>query len=183
MKNKLLYATKHLSLYENKKGFIYAQRRTINSVACLCFRKTNNGIEFLIRYQPLPEIDIKKEWNDLYPCPITGSIEENQTPEVCAIHEVLEEAGYQINTSNIIDKSFCISSTQMNEKVFNFLINVTNCKYTTPKGDGSIFEQVSENKWVNQEELIDIMTNKNGQIFLSSLHSCYLLFLKNCFKI
>ncbi|MCQ3907639.1 MAG: hypothetical protein MJ219_02630 [Mycoplasmoidaceae bacterium] len=58
--NKLLHKTKYLSLYETKQGFIYAQRRGINSTAILCFKKEKGNYYFLIRYQPLPVVNTVK---------------------------------------------------------------------------------------------------------------------------
>lgn len=176
--NKLLHKTKHLSLLETEKGFVYAERRTVNSVACLIFKKEIDHYLFLIRYQPMPEIKEKKFWTDLYPCPITGSIEKNEKPIDSAIREVYEEGGIRIGLDRIVGSSISISSTQTNEKVFNFLIDSTNCIQETPNGDGTIFESISVNKWVTNDELLRIIFDKNQTIHLSSLETCYLLFLK-----
>lgn len=176
--NKLLYSTYHLSLYQTEKGFVYAQRRSINSVACLVFKIINDKYYFLIRYQPMPEILEKKLWSDLYPCPITGSIEENEKPIKTAIREVFEEGGIIVNENNVIESSICISTTQMNEKVYNFLIDATNCKQQKPSGDETIFESVSTNKWIDKNNLLKIIFENKDKTHLSSLESCYLLFLK-----
>lgn len=177
--SKLLYKNKYLSLYKTKQGFIYAQRRGVNSTAILCFKKVKGEYKFLIRYQPLPVVNTVKhlKWDDVYACPITGSIEENQTPIENAINEVYEEANIRISKKNLIAGSYCVSSTQMNETVFNFLFDVTNCKTVNKKqGDGSIFENVSLNKWLTYKQLKQIVLNKNGQIYLSSLLTCLDLF-------
>lgn len=174
--SKLLYKTKHLSMYETKHGFIYSQRRGINSTAVLCFKKTKNDYLFLIRYQPLPEVNTVKhlKWDDLYACPITGSIEKNQTPLQNAIAEVYEEANLQISNKNLIMHNYCVATTQMNETVFNFLFDVTGIKPANKKqGDGSIFEEVSKNKWLTYKQLNSILSN---QLHLSSLSSCFELF-------
>jgi DNA-binding LytR/AlgR family response regulator len=42
-------------------------------------------------------------------------------------------------------------------------------------GDGSVFENISQNHWVNLKQLKHILTAKNN-IYLSSLASAYLLF-------
>lgn len=146
---KLIKQTKYLSLYQTKQGFIYAQRRNINSTACLCFKKIKGKYQFLIRYQPLPVVNTIKhfKWDDCFACPITGSLEKNQTPIANAIAEVYEEANLKICKKNILASNKFVSTTQMNETVFCFLIDVTNIKPTNKKqGDGSIFEKVSYNK-------------------------------------
>lgn len=177
--SKLLYKTKHLSLFKTKQGFIYAQRRGINSTAILCFKRLKNDIKFLIRYQPLPVVNTVKhlKWDDVYACPITGSIEENQSPLDNAIVEVYEEANIKITKKNLFAGSYCVSSTQMNETVFNFVFDVTGCEVVNKKqGDGSIFEEVSLNKWMSYKQLKKILLNDKGQIYLSSLQTCLDLF-------
>jgi hypothetical protein len=56
---KTLYKNYWLSLKQTERGFVYAQRRNINSTAALLFKKENNDFKFLLRYQPLPELSIK----------------------------------------------------------------------------------------------------------------------------
>lgn len=59
--SKVLYKNYHLSLYKTERGFIYAERRNINSTASLLFKKVKNDYKFLLRYQPLPELKINKK--------------------------------------------------------------------------------------------------------------------------
>lgn len=174
--DKLLHSTKHLNMYQTKQGFVYCQRRSINSIAALCYKYENNQYYFLLRYQPLPEIKEKKKWSDCYACPITGSIEQNESEINTTIREVYEEGGIKIEKNHIID-SFCsIATTQMNEKVFHYLIDVTSLKQEEPINDGTIFEKVSYNKWVTLNELEEIFEN---EITLTSLLVCFNIFLKN----
>lgn len=116
--NKLITKTKYLSMYKTEKGFYYCQRKSINSIALLCYKKENNSYYFLIRYQPLPEIEEKEKWDQLYPCPITGSIKENEDPITTTIRECWEEGGYKINEELITKINPFIATTQMNEKTF-----------------------------------------------------------------
>lgn len=174
--DRLIVKTKHLEMYKTEKGFYYCQRRSINSVAILCYKKVNNEYSFLLRYQPMPQVEEKQNWKDLYPCPITGSIENNELPIECAIRETFEESGYQVSKDNLFEISQSIATTQMNEKVFCFLADVTNIKETSPKNDGTIFEKVSKNIWVSESKLNEILNNK---LVLSSLIISYYFFCKN----
>ena len=70
----------------------------------------------------------------------------------------------------------------MNEVVFNFLIDLTNKTNEKPTNDGSFFEEISENKWISESNLKDILL-KNSELYLSSLSTTYLLFLKHINKI
>ena len=173
--DKLIVKTKHLDMYKTEKGFFYCQRRSVNSIAVLCFKKIKNEFFFLIRYQPMPQVEEKKNWDQLYPCPITGSIEKNENPLTSAVREILEEGGITINENDLIVINPSVASTQMNEKVFYYLVDVTNKKIETPQNDGSIFEAVSKNIWVSQKELETII---NNNLYLSSLLTCYYYFLK-----
>lgn len=173
--DKLLIKTKHLDMYQTKQGFVYCQRRTINSIAALCFKKEDNQYYFLIRYQPLPEIKEKVDWKQPYACPITGSIEENESELESAIREVYEEGGIKVSNQNMVANSVAIATTQMNEKVFHYLFDVTNLQQVTPTNDGTIFESVSFNKWVTLKELESILEK---DFCLSSLHICFSMFLK-----
>lgn len=179
MKNKELYQTKYLSLLQTEKGFYYAQRRNKNSVAGLCFKKENNIYYFLLRYQPLPEIDNKISWDELYPCPITGSCEINEDYLTTMIREIYEEGGIKVSTNNLVANTSCVATTQMNEIVYNYLFDVTNLEQVKTSGDGSIFESVSQNVWVTLDQLEDIIFNNKAKAYLSSLITCYLLFIKN----
>lgn len=178
-KNKILCQTKYLSLLETPEGFYFAQRRNINSVAGLCFKKELNQYFFLIRFQPLPEIEVKQSWDQLYPCPITGSCEINETQFESMIREIYEEGGINVNHSHLVASNYCVSTTQMNETVYNYLFDVTDLNQVDPKNDGSIFEAVSKNVWVSQDELEEILFNNREIIYLSSLTTCYYLFLKH----
>ena len=158
--SKVLFKNYWVTLKQTDRGFVYAQRRNINSTACLLFKKTNSGYQFLLRYQPLPELTINNiNWKKLYPCCVTGSLEENETPLQNVIKEILEETNYVVNSKNIIASGQNVSSTQMNELVYTFVVDITKCKSVNKKlGDGSIFENISKNRWVSLKTLKNILT-------------------------
>ena len=182
MKSKILCETEHLTLKQTPQGFIYSQRRNIDSTASLCFRKKKNGqYEFLIRYQPLPIVNdsIKYHWTDLFACPITGSMEKNETKLDNAIREIYEEANYKIDKFKLLISNRTVATTQSNETVYNFIFDLTGTKKEVKKeGDGSIFENISKNKWISQKQLEKILFFDDKNFFLSSLMNCYFLFLK-----
>lgn len=186
MKTKQLFKTKYLSLYKTKQGFIYAQRRNFNSTASLCFMRKGKEIFFLIRFQPLPIVNTIKnlKWNDLFACPITGSMEKKQIPLQNAINEVYEEGNLKISKKNLVDFSSNVATTQMNEIVFNFLFDVTGLRQLNKKqGDGSIFEEISSCRWLTYKEVKNIVKSQNKNLYLSSLLSCLSLFEKKYGKI
>lgn len=169
--DKLLYFNEWVSLYQAKNGFVYADRKGTNSVAVLAFRKIKNEYEFLIRYQPLAAIDKETK---LFPCCITGSIDKNLSYEDIALEELYEEGGIKTKDyKRIIKTTSFISSTQLSEITYVYLIDVTNLKQNKANGDGSYYEKISHVKWVKQKELSKILENQ----VLVSLFIAYLLFL------
>lgn len=131
---KVLYKNYHLSLYETERGFIYAQRRNINSTASLLYKKNKNDYSFLLRYQPLPELKVnnkKSGWKSLFPCCVTGPLEISETPITNCIKEVFEETGYKITKNNIKVSNIAVASTQSNECVYNFVVDISKAKKLT----------------------------------------------------
>jgi hypothetical protein len=112
------------------------------------FKKVNNDYKFLLRFQPLPELTIKTStWKKLYPCCVTGSLEQKETPLQNAIKEILEETNYAVTSKNFVASGQNVSSTQMNELVYIYVVDITYAKQINKKlGDGSIFENISKNK-------------------------------------
>ncbi|MBN0919549.1 NUDIX hydrolase [[Mycoplasma] gypis] len=171
---KLLYYNKWISLYETSKGFVYAQRKGVDSVAVLCFRKNVSGQrEFLIRYQPIPEVKEKQKWTDCFPCPITGSCEDNEDRLQTAIRETKEEGGFEVTPENLIKEFRFLASTQSNEVVYSYIFDVTGLEQGAAPGDGTIFEQISYNKWHSEAELKEIL--KQTPVLTSLINLYYKL--------
>jgi Fe-S cluster biosynthesis and repair protein YggX len=60
------------------------------------------------------------------------------------------------------------------------VMDITNAKKANkPLGDNSIFENISQNKWVSYQKLKNILLDKN-ELYLSSLASAFLLFEAKC---
>jgi 8-oxo-dGTP pyrophosphatase MutT (NUDIX family) len=100
-------------------------------------------------------------------------MEKGETPEQNVIKEVYEETNYVIKKANLVAHCIAVSTTQMNECVYNYVVNIDNCKQVNKKtGDGTIFERVSKNVWVSEKELQAVLTNTRFP-YLSSLASTY----------
>ncbi|UUD37196.1 NUDIX domain [Mycoplasmopsis californica] len=171
-KSTKLFETDWISVHKSEKGFIYCQRKSVNSIAALLYKKVDNEKLFLVHYQPLPEVEEKTKFDDCFPSTVTGAIEEGEKPVECVIREIQEETGFKVTKKHIKASSVSIATTQMNEKVFNFLVDVTNLEQGEIMNDGSLFEAVSYNEWKTAAELETIFER---ELYLSSLTSCYLL--------
>ena len=140
---KIIFKTNWISILETEKGFQYLRRKGKNSVAIFLVRDGKLGQEALIRYQPLP---IQNNDDSLFPCPITGSIDEGESPINTAIREVLEESGYDIR-DNIVNLGKYVVGTQTDEIVHMFYADVNNKINATPENDGGYHESISKNIW------------------------------------
>ena len=160
MPDKILFKTKWISVLETENGFQYLERKGTNSVAIILIRynseNSGNWWKCLVRWQPLPLDNTSDQ--TLFPCPITGSIDEGEDPKDCAIREVEEETGIVIHDrKDIWEIGNYIVGTQTNETVFMFMAFLEDGlpEKVRGKGDGTFFENISENEWRDFEELKD----------------------------
>jgi 8-oxo-dGTP diphosphatase len=141
--DKTLFSTPWLAIKQTPLGFYYAERKGKDSVGVFLIRKTGDRTyEVLIRQQPLC-IDPADELA-LYPCPITGGIDGEESPAVAAVREVYEEAGYSVS---VIPLGSYIVGTQINETCHLYYADVTGVEPTEAPQDGSFFESISKNEW------------------------------------
>jgi 8-oxo-dGTP diphosphatase len=147
-KEKIIFKTNWLTIKETVRGFHYLERKGKDSVAIFLLRKKvpyRKEYEVLIRQQPLciDNPNINEELR-LYPCPITGGIDEDETPEEAAVREVEEESGFSIQ---VLQLDQYIVGTQTNEICYLYYADVTGLEPEVAKQDGSYFESVSQNEW------------------------------------
>lgn len=145
---KIIFSTELIAVKESSRGFQYLERKGKDSVAVFLFRRKSNfkqDYEVLIRQQPLC-LDNQKlsEKAKLYPCPITGSISEDETPEAAAVREAKEEGGF---LTHVLLLGQYIVGTQTNEICYMYYADVTGLEAEIPSQDGTYFELVSKNEW------------------------------------
>ncbi|MGB3561260.1 MAG: NUDIX domain-containing protein [Geitlerinemataceae cyanobacterium] len=145
---KNIFTTNWITVKETARGYHYLERKGRDSVAIFLVRKSNVNIkehEVLIRQQPLcidiTETDGKMR---LYPCPITGGIEPNESPEEAANREVYEESGFSVR---VLPLGKYIVGTQTNEICYIYYADVSEIKPDMAQQDGSYFESISKNEW------------------------------------
>lgn len=147
-KEKTIFSTDWISVKETNRGFHYLERKGRDSVAIFLVRKSNfnrGGYEALIRQQPLcidvPDIN---EEHRVYPCPITGGIDEGELPEEAAVREVYEESGFSVQ---VLPLGKYIVGTQTNEICYMYYADVTDREPEVAQQDGTYFESISKNEW------------------------------------
>lgn len=151
---KTLFSTKRVAIKETSRGFQYLERDGKDSVAIFLIRRrglSNGQFEVLVRYQPLcidnSEIDGVPR---LFPCPLTGSIDQDELPEAAAKRETYEESGFAVEMRPL---GIYIVGTQTNEICHMFYADVTGVEPQPAPQDGSYFEAVSKNQWQPLEYL------------------------------
>lgn len=160
--HKVLFKNDWIQVRESKDKFFFLRRKGKNSVAVLLYR---DG-EVLARYQPMCAVEVEGEsTNRLAPCPITGSVEENDSYLNTAIREAKEEAGYDIS-SRIESTGSYIVSTQCDEICYTFIADVSSLVPEEAKGDGGYHESISYNKWVKVEDVPKLENVYGGLLIL-----------------
>ncbi len=146
--DRVIFSTRWIAVKESPKGFQYLERKGKDSVAVFLLRKSGENPErydVLIRHQHLC-ID-NREVNGrlkLFPCPITGALDEGESPEAAAIREVYEETGYRVQ---VLPLGKYIVGTQVNEVCYLYYANVTGMKPDEAQQDGTYLESIGSNEW------------------------------------
>ncbi|NET08043.1 MAG: NUDIX hydrolase [Symploca sp. SIO2B6] len=144
---KVIFSTDWITIKETARGFHYLERKGRDSVAIFLVRqgKSQGEYEVLIRQQPLciDIPDINQE-HRLYSCPITGGIDQGESPEETAVREVYEEAGFSVQ---VLPLGKYIVGTQTNEICYMYYADVTGIEPEIAQQDGSYFESISKNEW------------------------------------
>lgn len=154
--DRIIFQTKWITVKESDQGFHYLERRGKDSVAVFLLRKSSTDpqqYEVLIRQQHLcidnSEVDGRL---NLFPCPITGALNEGESPETAAMRETYEETGYRVQ---VIPCGSYIVSTQTNEICYLYYAYVTKKKPDPPQQDGTYLESIARNEWHSFEEMKD----------------------------
>ena len=154
--DRTIFQTEWIAVKESPHGFQYLERKGKDSVAVFLLRKSSVSppqYEVLIRQQHLC-ID-NREVDDrlaLFPCPITGALEERESPEAAAIRETYEETGYR---TRVIPFGKYIVGTQVNEICYLYYTDVTEIKPDPAQQDGTYLESIANNEWHPFEYLKD----------------------------
>lgn len=144
-----IFETPWIKVKRTPRGFDYLERKGKDSVAiALCRTNQHGETEVLVRYQPLCVHNAAlDEQQRLYPCLVTGGLEEGENAYDCAIREIKEETGYEVTEDNLGYLTTYIAGTQTNESVYLYFADVNGLEPTEATQDGSYFESISHNEW------------------------------------
>jgi 8-oxo-dGTP diphosphatase len=146
--DKVIFSTPWIVVKQAPRGFQYLERKGKDSVAVFLLRRSDKNSapdQVLIRQQHLcidnREVDGKFK---LFPCPVTGALNEGESPEAAAQREVYEETGYRVQVSPC---GQYIVGTQVNEICYLYYADVTGMKPDVAQQDGTYMESIGENEW------------------------------------
>lgn len=136
MNEKTLYSTPkdYISIKE-RDGYYYAERYGKNSIAFILYDKNRKEHWGLIEeYKPSVDARIITAFG--------GSLDKDgkTVKEICK-EEVLEEAGFSVELSDIKYCGAKLVSTQMNQICYLFLVNVTNKEQVGRQPQNAIEEE------------------------------------------
>jgi len=128
--------------------FYYSHKVRSNGhdVAILPFRRTESGIEILLRKELTPAW----EPSGFKTNAITGGIESGKTPKLAAIIEVREEGGYDVRESDLIDLG-TIFISKIEDTIYHlFAVDVTDLQQKELDPDSKL-ESMESCFWANED--------------------------------
>lgn len=152
--DRIIFQTKWIAVKESPRGFQCLERKGKDSVAVFLLRKKgidSQQYDVLIRHQHLcvDNREVNGQLN-LFPCPITGGLDEEESPEAAAIREAYEETGYRVQ---VLPFGKYIVGTQVNEICYLYYADVTEIEPQPAPLDGSYLESLGKNEWYSFEYL------------------------------
>lgn len=141
---------KVVALERGIKGYVYSHETRCQGViiAVLPYRRTEKGIEFLIKSEVTPCWSLQPVQSAL-----TGGWEGGM-PVEDAQRELEEESGYTVNAGQFIPLGECYASKSSDTRYQLFSVDLTGVERKPHEGDGSLLELTAESLWKTEEELL-----------------------------
>ncbi|EJW13915.1 NUDIX domain-containing protein [Paenibacillus alvei] len=154
VKHESLYKTKWVELMQRTSDedgtYIYIREPWLingKAISVLPLRRDESGyIQFLLR-------------GEMAEKPVFGTVKggmdkESETPRQCAVRELLEEAGYIADETQMIPLGKVRTSKLNTTEMYLFAVDVTDLPYEEPKGDGTANEANAYCQWVSERDAI-----------------------------
>lgn len=148
---KQLTSNKYLNIKEvfdpekNCRGYQFAERRGVDSIAFIC--QDNNTGKFLLNKEYTPPTD------EFLVRAFGGSLDKEKDLFEIVIDEVKEEAGYDVSKKEVECVGKVFVSTQMNQYCHLFIVNVTGLTPTGRKPENKM-EAMADTVWMTDEEIV-----------------------------
>lgn len=170
--DRVIFRTEWIVVKESPRGIQYLERKGKDSVAIFLLRKNSehpDQYEVLIRQQHLcidnQEVDGRFR---LFPCPVTGALDADESPAAAAQREAYEETGYAVQVSPL---GRYIVGTQVNEICYLYYADVTGMEPEAAQQDGTYMESIAQNEWHPFEylESCDFSASQIGYLKLQKI--------------
>lgn len=126
------------------KGYQFAERRGVDSIAFICYDE-NTG-KFLINKEYTPPTD------EFLFRAFGGSLDKNVDKVQIVIDEVKEEVGIKVTAKNIYFVGSVFVSTQMNQRCYLYFVDVSDLKRGKTEPENAI-EAMAEIVEMTEEEI------------------------------
>jgi 8-oxo-dGTP pyrophosphatase MutT (NUDIX family) len=150
--DRVLFRNQYLAVID-RDGYTFTREVRCDGVvvAILPFRRSGEELEFLARVEVCPAHGPAPER-----CSITGGLEPGQSVVEAAQQEVWEEAGYVVDTYELLSLGQVRPSKSADTCVHLFAVDVTAKPQHAPPGDGSSLEKHASVEWVTYKQGIHI---------------------------
>lgn len=128
-------------------GYIYSERKGVDSIAFICFDRDNPG-QYLLNHEFTPP-----NGNFMFRA-FGGSIDKNKTKEEIVIDEVREEVGYKVSNDRVKFVGKCFVSTQMNQTCYLYAVDITDLEIVEREPENAI-EAMASPCWLSHEAVFD----------------------------
>lgn len=135
-------------------AFVREVRCDGHIVSVLPYRDSSKGRQYLARREICPAHAALNQQPEL--CSITGGVDSGNSPVETARLELMEEAGYTIDTANFVSLGIVKPSKAMDTVAHLFAINVSGVQRQRARGDGSRWERGATVQWISESEGLDI---------------------------
>lgn len=136
--NKYLNIKEVVDEKNHVSGYQFAERRGVDSVAFICYNSETG--QFLLNREYTPPT------NEFLVRAFGGSLDKQISKKSIVKEEVQEEAGYTVTDDMIHEVGSAFVSTQMNQRCFLYLVDITNGKKTGRIPENQV-EQMATELW------------------------------------
>lgn len=150
MADEILYADKWMELKKRNGWYTFAHNTHGDGVAVLGFRKTSEGVQYLLRMEHTP-----CHGEGLRRTSLTGTIEHGLSAIQTAVKELLEESGYTASESEMIPMGWVFPSKFSDYKQNLFAVDLTGKTQGPIEGDGTNGEKGAYVVWVSLMEALE----------------------------